>query len=122
LILKGEGTYKDAMIAYGLSYYILIIQAIVTVIIAFLMGKILRSTSVAEFVNVDKTSIVHWILGKIDILSIWFYIVVGIGFAKMFKSNNTKKYIFLIIGLWLGFGLLFFAIAKAVPFLSFLAG
>lgn len=122
LVLKGEGTYKSAMIAYGLPYYILIIQGIVTVIIAFLMGKILRSTSVAEFVNVDKLSIVHWILGRLDVLSIWFYVVVGIGFAKLFNSKDTKKYIIMILSLWIGFSLIFFVLAKSVPFFSFLAG
>ncbi|MFA7229454.1 MAG: Yip1 family protein [Melioribacteraceae bacterium] len=118
LIFKGDATYKDSMVAYGLPYYILIIQIIVGLILTLAMGKAFRSTSVAAFLSLDKQSIVHFILSKIDIFSIWFYVVVGIGFAKMSKSADTKKYIILIVGLWLGFALLFFALGKYLPFLE----
>ena len=121
-ILKGEGTYKEAMVAYGLPHYILAIQAIVMVIAALAMNKLITGTSVADFIGTEKNTIAGFILGKLDVFSIWFYIVFSIGLAKMFKSNNTQKYIIGVVAVWLGFGLLFFALAKAVPFLSFLAG
>lgn len=121
LILKGEGTYKDAMSAYGLSYYILVIQVIVMVILALVTDKFYTSTSVAAFVDTESTSIVHFILSKLDVFSIWFYAIISIGFAKMFKSQTAGKYFVLVFCLWIGFGLLFFFIAKAVPFLSFLS-
>lgn len=121
LILKGEGTYKDAMSAYGLPYYILVIQVIVMVILAFVTDKFYTSTSVAAFVDTERTSIVHFILSKLDVFSIWFYAIISIGFAKMFKSQTAGKYFVLVFCLWIGFGLLFFFIAKAVPFLSFLS-
>ncbi len=121
-VLKGEGTYKDAMVAYGLPYYIIIIQAVVMVIAALAMNKFLSGLSIADFLGSDKTTIDGFILGKLDLFSIWFYAVVGAGLAKMFKSDNTKKYIAAVFILWLGFSLLFFALAKAVPFLSWFTG
>lgn len=118
LILKGAGSYKGSMIAYGLPYYILIIQIIVALILTLIMGKSFKSTSVAAFIEMDKQSILHFILSKIDVFSIWFYVVVGIGFAKMSKSGDTKKYIIVIVSLWLGFSLLFFGLGKFLPFLQ----
>ena len=121
-VLKGEGTYKEAMAAYGLPHYILAIQMIIMVIAALAMNKFLTGVSVADFMGTEKNTIAGFLLGKLDVFSIWFYVVFGIGLAKMFKSNNSQKYIIGVVSVWLGFGLIFFALAKAVPFLSFLAG
>jgi hypothetical protein len=118
-IFKGDSaTYKDAMVAYGLPCYILIIQIILGLILTLAMGKAFKSTSVAAFLTLDKQSFLHFILSKLDVFSIWFYVVVGIAFSKMFKSSNTKKYIMLIVGLWLGFGLLFFLLGNIIPFVQ----
>lgn len=120
-VLKGEGSYRDALSAYGLPYYIIVIQLIVMMIFALFMDKFFTGTSAAEFMGIEKTTISGFLLGKLDLFSIWFYSVISIGFAKMFKSENTSKFFIMIFGLWLGFGLILFFIAKAVPFLSFLA-
>jgi len=121
-VLKGEGTYKEAMVAYGLPHYIVAIQMIIMVIAALAMNKFFTGTSIADFTSTEKNTIAGFLLGKLDVFSIWFYVVFGIGLAKMFKSNNSQKYIIGVVAVWLGFGLIFFALAKAVPFLSFLAG
>jgi len=121
-VLKGEGTYKEAMVAYGLPHYITAIQMIIMVIAALAMNKFFTGTSIADFMGTEKNTIAGFLLGKLDVFSIWFYVIFGIGLAKMFKSSNTQKYIIGIVAVWLGFGLIFFALAKAVPFLSFLAG
>ncbi len=120
--LKGEGIYKDAMVAYGLPHYITAIQMIVMVIAALATSRAFSGTSVADFMGSDKATITGFLLGKLDLFSIWFYVIFGIGLAKMFKSNDTKKYIIAVIGVWIAFGLLFFFMAKAVPFLSWFAG
>ena len=106
------------MVAYGLPYYILIIQTIVILILSLSMNQPFRDTSVLSFLDADRSTFVGWILGKLDIFSIWFFAVVSIGFAKMFKSTSTGKYYGMIFGLWLGFSLIFFFLAKAVPFLK----
>lgn len=115
--LKGEGTYKEAMSAYGLPHYIVVIQVIVMVIAALVMNKFFTSTSVADFVDADKSTLTGFVLAKLDVFSIWYYAIISIGFAKMFKSESTGKYFGMVFGLWIGFGLFFFFLAKAVPFL-----
>lgn len=119
--LKGDGNYSSAMVAYGLPHYIGVIQGIFIVILSMVTGKLLTSTSVAALIDFEKGSFLNFIMGKVDPLTIWFYAVFSIGLAKMFKSPNMGKYFIWVFGLWLGFGILMFFVAKAVPFLSFLA-
>lgn len=115
--LKGEGDYKAAMGAYGLPHYISVIQVIVMVILAFVLDRFIQGTSVAAVLDSDKTTFVGWILSKLDIFSIWFYAVVAVGFAKMFQSESYGKYFGMVFGLWLGFGLIFWLLKDALPFL-----
>ena len=121
-IFNGDGTYKDVMAAYGLTHYIVVLQMIAAVIAAFITSKYMMDTSVADFLGSDKTTVTGFVYGKLNVFSIWFYAVFGIGLAKMFKSANTVKYIIGVFGVWIGLALIFWLIAKAVPFLSFLAG
>jgi hypothetical protein len=116
-LLKGSGAYKDAMSAYGLPMYIIVIQVIVMVILALVTDKFFSAVSLAEFMDSDKSTIAGFLLSKVDIFSIWFYAIISIGFAKMFKSENTGKYFIMVYGVWIGFGLLMFFLAKALPFL-----
>ena len=120
LFLKGDGTYSTAMVAYGLPFYIAAVQVIVQLIAAMLMNKMVTDLSLATFLDMDKKEYLGFILSKLDLFSIWFYVVVGIAFAKMFKSKNTKKYVYTIIGLWLGFSFLFFFLAKTFSVLNFM--
>lgn len=121
-ILKGEGTYQHAMTAYGLPMYVFTIQWIIIVIIGFIVGKMFTDTSVASFFDLDKSTFVGFILSKADIFSIWFYWLIAIGFAKLFKSTETAKYILMVFGVWIGFSIIFFLIGQAVPALRFLTG
>jgi hypothetical protein len=116
--LHGSGNYKEAMSAYGLSHYILVIQIIVMVILALTMNKFFTALSVAEFMDMDKSTIAGFLLNKVDVFSIWFYAIVSIGFAKMFKSESTGKYFVMIFGIWIGFGFIMFLLAQALPFLK----
>jgi len=117
--LKGNGSYKDGMVAYGLPLYIAVIQVIINLILAMLMDKMVTDTSIATLMDSDKTQLAGFLLSKVDPLSIWFYGVVGIGFAKMFKSDSIGKYVGMVIVSWLIFSIIFFYIGKAVPFLNF---
>jgi hypothetical protein len=80
----------------------------------------MRDISLASLMDLDKSSIVGWLVAKVDPLSIWAYAVLSIGLAKMFKSDSLVKYFVMVFGLWVVGGLLIWFVAKAVPFLSFL--
>jgi hypothetical protein len=117
--LKGEGSYSSVMVASGLSAYIGVLGIIITTIIALLMGKLLMDSSVASFLGSDKATLIGWIYAKLDIFTIWSFVVFAIGLAKMFKSSSTQKYYMLVFGVWLIGGLILFFLAKAIPFLRF---
>jgi hypothetical protein len=147
-LLKGEGTYASVLVANGLTAYITILQVIIAAILTMAFGTIVRDTSLAAMLNSDRSTFTGWLFAKIDPITIWAYIVLSIGFAKMFKadltgkdqgkaflytfgllsfgitklfkSESTGRYFVLVFYLWLVGGLLIFLIAKAVPFLSFL--
>jgi hypothetical protein len=122
LILKGDGTYPGALVASALPMYISAIQFIFTGILTFMMGKIIMDTSVAAFMGTDRATILGFALAKIDPISIWAYVVLGIGLAKMFKSKNTANYIILVFALWIIGGLIFFFLGQAFPFLRGFTG
>ncbi len=117
-LLKGDGTYTATMVANGLTAYIGIIGIIIATIISMLMGKLLPDISVASFMGMDKLTIGGWLLAKLDIFTIWAYIILSIGLAKMFKSSSTQKYYAMVFGVWIIGGLILFFIAKTVPFLK----
>jgi hypothetical protein len=117
-LLKGDGTFTSALVTSGLTTYINIIQVIIAGIITMFLGKAIMDTSVASLIGSDKTTYMGWLLAKVDPISIWAYIVLAIGFAKMFKSQSTGKYYALVFGLWLIGGFILFLIAQAVPFLQ----
>jgi len=117
-ILGGDGSYKSAMAAYGLPFYVVSLQVIIMVIAALVMNKFLSGISAADLMSSNQSTFIGFILSKFDIFSIWFYVLIGIGLAKMFKSDNTTKYIIGSLGMWIGFSLLFFLLAKVWPFLE----
>ena len=89
---------------------------------AFAFGKLFRDVSVASLMDMDKSTIVGWLLAKLDPFSIWIYFVLSIGLAKMFKSKNTMNYIVLVFSLWIIGGLIFFFLGQAFPFLRSFTG
>ncbi len=117
-ILKGDGSYSAAMVAYGLPHYVVVIQVIVTVIAALLMGKFLEGVSIASLLQMDTKTFAGMLASKLDIFSIWFYALFSIGLAKMFKSESTGKYFGLVFGMWIGFSIIWFFISKAIPFMG----
>jgi hypothetical protein len=114
-VFKGDGSYTQAMTALGLPFYISVLQSIVLIILGLLMGKMLTGLNPASLTGMDVKSLPGFLLSRLDVFSIWFYVVVGIAFAKMFKSDNIKKYIFGSVGIWLIFMFIIFGLGQVSP-------
>lgn len=114
-ILKGDGSYSQAMTAMGLPLYITVLQSIILIIVGMLLGKMLTGLNPASLTGMDIKSLPGFLLSRLDVFSIWFYVVLGIAFAKMFKSDNVKKYIFTSIGVWLVFMFIIYGLGKVSP-------
>lgn len=117
-LFKGEGSFTTALVATGLTTYISILQIIIAGILTMTLGKMIMDTSLASVMGSDKTTLTGWLLAKVDPISIWAYIILAIGFSKMFKSESTGKYYALVFGLWLIGGFILFQLAQAIPFLQ----
>ena len=117
-LLKGEGTFSSALVANGLTAYIGILQMIIAGILTMLLGKMIMDTSLASFLGSDKMTLTGWLFARIDPISIWSYIVLSIGLAKMYKSESTGKYYVLVFGVWLIGMFILFQLSQAVPFLQ----
>ena len=116
--LNGTGSYSRAMSAFGLPLYIIVLQTIILIIVGLLMGKIISGVNPAAFLGMDIKSFGGFLLSRLDVFSIWFYVVVGIAFAKMFKSDNVKKFVGVSIGTWLVLMFIIFGLSKVSPFFS----
>lgn len=114
-VLKGDGSYSQAMTAMGLPLYITVLQSIILIIVGMLLGKMLTGLNPASLTGMDIKSLPGFLLSRLDVFSIWFYVVLGIAFAKMFKSDNVKKYIFTSIGVWLVFMFIIYGLGKVSP-------
>jgi hypothetical protein len=117
-VLKGDGNLSSALSAYGLSYYILILQTIITIILSLAFNKFYVGLSLGNFFNADWMTFSGFLLRKVDPFLIWFYIVLGISYAKMFKSENTKKYIILSLSVWILGNLLLYYLSTLSTYFS----
>ncbi len=121
-VLKGEGSYTSVLIASSMTSYIVIIQVILAAIFAFMMGRPFQDTSLASFLDSDRSTYLGFFLSKLDLISIWVYAVLAIGLSKMFKSKNSSAYFIVIFGIWLIGGFILFFIAKSIPFFNSFIG
>jgi hypothetical protein len=118
-VLKGEGSYNSVLVASGLTFYIGMLGVIIAAILSFAFGRMMQDTSIASFMDSDRSTIAGFIFAKLDVIEIWGYIVLSIALAKLFKSASTAKYFITVFGIWIIGGLLLFFIAKAVPFFRY---
>ena len=112
---KSNGSYKEGLSAYGLPHYIMALQLIVTIILIIVNNDVKAGPDAAKILGYDTKEFTGYILSYIDPLKIWFYVVVGVAFAKLFKSKNSAKYIITSLSIWVIFGLSFFGLAQIFP-------
>ncbi len=116
--LKGEGTYATALSAYGSAYYILIVQVIAVLILALATDKLITGIHAGLLLDLDSKQFGGFLLSKLDPFTIWFYSIVSIGFAKLYRSNSVSKYFITVFAFWIGFSVLFFIASTQFPFLK----
>ena len=116
IFIKGEGGFSSVLVASGLTAYIGILNVILAGIFTMLLGIQMRDISVSAFLDLDRLTIIGWLLAKVDPIGIWSYGVLSIGLAKMFKADDTKKYFLLVFGSWIIVSLILFFLAQNISF------
>lgn len=122
LLFKDQITYKQVLVSNGLTAYISLITIIVATLTSLLMGKAMQALSLAAFMDLPDGSIAKVLAAKVDPISIWAYVVLGIAYSKFAKAERPGKYWVLIFGLWIGWSILWHSLAQAVPFLRAFGG
>jgi hypothetical protein len=117
-LLKGDGSYNTGLSAYGLPMYITSLGVVLLVIIMLVTNNIYSGLHLAEFMGMDSKQLIGYMVSYINPISIWFYLVLGIAYNKMFKLNNLGKSLLAVFGTWFIVGMLFFAVSEFIPFLK----
>lgn len=112
--LGAEFTYKHAMSVYGPIQYIAAVEVIITLLVTLLLGRP-ADLSVGGLIGYENKDLIRFILGKLNIFTIWFYFVLSIGLVQLAKSDNAKKYYIMVFGSWIFWGLVWFGITRLVP-------
>ncbi len=116
--LKGEGSYKMGLSAYGLPMYISILQLVLNILLIVAMDSIETGTNLTKIAGWNIKEFSGYMASYIDPFSIWFYTILGLSFAKMFKSESTGKYIAAFLSAWVAAGVIFYFVAQEVPILQ----
>ncbi len=114
IIFKGQGNYANALSVYGLSQFINMVEIILVAILSIVMTKMLMGFSVSAFLNLEKGTLLNYVLSKVNPFTFWWLYVVGVGLAKVYDIPKNKSLLTILI-LWL----IYVVVAKFVPYLSF---
>lgn len=116
-VFKEDPGYKLVLSAYGLAYYIHVIQYLLFLILILISGTYISgiysygiNLNLNTIFSLVRTTFVGHLLEKMDPFLIWFYALLGIAFSKIFKKENSKKYISIVLILWIGTDLIFYAL------------
>ena len=120
-VFKDVGSYKSSLVSYGLPQYVIVLQLIVILIAAMATNTLIMGTGLAVLLDYDTSTFAGFLLNKIDPFRIWFYAVISIAYAKMFKSRSITKYAFAIFSLWIGVSIIVFFLSQSIPLLRPLA-
>ena len=98
-ILKNDIVFTNLLNVVGLSMIVLAISSIVTVVLSIVMGN-LTSVGLALILKPENVgNMLHALLLKLDIFTIWFYVLVAIGLTKVAKIKTVTSYI-VVFGVW----------------------
>jgi hypothetical protein len=89
-IMKAEFDFTNLMNVVGLAMVIGALGNLIGTVISVLKGEI-SSTGPALFLTESAVGEkVYGVISKIDVFSIWFYVIVGIGISKIAKIETSK--------------------------------
>ncbi len=99
--LKGIASFKDVMNVLGLTGLITAVQLVVDTALAIMLGKLTANIGpILLFTEEAVGSSIYKVLGHFDLITIWYLIVLGIGFGKVSELGTTKTTLIVFV-LWL---------------------
>jgi len=98
-VFKADVDFGNLLNVVGLPMIIIIIGSIISLVLSIVMGTV-STLSPALILNEGLVgSRLAEFLTKVDLISIWYYIVVAIGLSKVAKISSGKSYV-IVFGVW----------------------
>ena len=99
--MSANAPYMKVVEIAGLTFFISILETIVTTLLAYSMDSLFAVPNLALFVtNYDLQNKLHMALAKVNIFTIWDLTVVSIGLSKLFQ-RHLPKVLVLVFALWI---------------------
>jgi hypothetical protein len=99
-VMKATTPFFKTVEVVGLTFYINILESIVTVILIFGLGNAFATPSLALFIpNFSPDNRLDMLAGSANIFTFWILGVVSIGLSRVFQKDFPKVLI-LVVALW----------------------
>jgi len=98
-ILKAEADFTQLLNIIGLATIVSALGAVVTLILSIFTGEISTLSPALLLKSEMVGDTINGLLIKIDVFSIWFYVIIAIGFNKVFRVKPSASYI-TVFGIW----------------------
>lgn len=99
--MSASAPYMKVVEVAGLTFFISILETIVTTLLQYGMDSLFAGPSLALFVsNYDLHNKVHMALSKVNVFTIWDLTVLSIGLSKLFQ-RHLPKVLVLVFALWI---------------------
>jgi hypothetical protein len=99
--MSATAPYMKMVEVVGLTFYISILEVIVTTLMMFALDRLSATPSLGLFVSdYDFTNKVHLLLSKVNIFTFWILAVTSIGLSKLFRRDLLKVLV-LVVVLWI---------------------
>lgn len=100
-LLKGTATYMQSLSVIGLCGLIASIQYIIGTVLAIFTGKLMAGLNLTMILSEESVGqSIYKLLAHLDAFNIWYFIVAGIGFAKVSQIKSSASFT-VVFGLWI---------------------
>lgn len=97
---KANFEFTNILNVVGLSLMISAVGSVLGIVVSIIMGN-LNSISLALILKPETVGeTLHGLLMKLDVFTIWFYVLVAIGLVKVAKVKASMSYL-IVFGLWI---------------------
>lgn len=101
LMYKTAAPFSKVQEVVGMSFYVSIVGALLSMVIIVAMGSLYASLSPALLVeNFDPLNKQHKLMAAVNLLEFWYLFVVGVGLSKIWNLSVGKS-VGLVGGVWL---------------------
>lgn len=117
MVFKGSATFALILSVVGLSFYIGVIDQLISILLMYVTGKPLATFSPTLLMASDSQSfqqMSYRLLSNLNPISIWSYCVVSIGIHKVAVISKGKAF-GLVFGLWIIWILLSTFVFSMIP-------